>query len=191
MTPLRSRLMCSRIAAVVVLLTALAGCSNQTAAPQSATPARTTSTAAQRLPPVSPDGFGAKPPTVEQISEYEVWKTNAGRIINDTTAALGQMNASVGVGPVVSACQNVAEILTIRLPAALPSPDEDLTNILTNFVQDGRDLAAACAAVGKTNGSSGSIAAMNEARAQLSRDAITASNIMARDEDLIAKHQTN
>lgn len=182
----------SRIVAVIVLVTALAGCSKPAATPPPATPAAATTTTAQRLPLTSPDGFGAKPPTAEQLENYTRWANNSDLhgIAQSLIAGLNQMNAAADTTAIVTACQYTAGILTIRLQAIIPTPDVDMTNALTNIVQDGSDLSQACTAAEK-NATPDAIAALNDARHRIGRDFGTVMNIQTRNNDILAKHHSS
>ncbi|MCT7373375.1 hypothetical protein A7R75_30925 [Mycolicibacterium llatzerense] len=182
------------ILAVVAAITttALTACSDEK---RSVAAAPTSSSTANVRPSsmLSPDGFGAKTPSREQIAELREWFAGPGAGAKRATADAGRgvdkMTAAEGVRATVNACTSVTDPLTIRLPAALPTPDPDLTNALTTLVDDGKTLAAACAALGGAHPTDADVDAVMSASSQLGDDFQTAGNIINRDGDLVAAHR--
>ncbi len=180
---------CKTVVVGLALASGLTGCAKEAVGNEASptTVSSPVSTSTSRPSPIGPDGFAAKPPTSEQVAKYQVWLNDSSHIIKDAVTAMEGLTASNQLVSVVNACQNLTGILSIRLQAALPAPDPDLTNALTNVIQDGRDLEVTCEALHKTNGSAGALAATNTVHDQLVNDIKIAGNIITRNEDLIAK----
>lgn len=186
------------VAAVAVLAVTLVGCGNSTTttspttSPTTAISVTTSTTTATSRPssPLSPEGFGAKPPTPEQIQELGAWIDGPGagarRALDDVGSGWERMNAADSIAQMVNACQSVTDSLTLRLPAALPSPDPDTTKALTFLIEDGEMLAAACSRVGSDNPTEADLDAVEAAIHQLGQDLQTTGTIMNRNGDLLA-----
>lgn len=178
------------IAAITTTLTACA--ESKPSAATSRAPSATSSATSYVRPSsmLSPDGFGAKPPSREQLAELREWMAGPGvgakRATADAGRAVDKMMAAEGVRATVNACASVTDPLTIRLPAALPTPDPDLTNALTALVADGKALATACTALGGDHPTEADVDAVMNASSQLGDDFQTAGMIIDRDGDLVA-----
>ena len=158
-----------------------------------------TSITITKLPPsserpstaMSPEGFGAKPPTSEQLRELGAWIDGPGKGAVGATDA-----ASEGIDPMIqaadegdawglkNACQDVTDPLTIRLPASLPTPDADLNNAMELVVDDAKAMEQACDALGDPWTES-QLTAVVDALDQLGTDMKTLGTIMIRDGDLL------
>ena len=62
----------------------------------------------------------------------------------DGITAMGQAADDTDLSALRNACLDVTNPLTIPLPASLPTPDPDVTNVLQYLVDDGKALQSAC-----------------------------------------------
>ena len=158
-----------------------------------------TSITVTKLPPsserpstaMSPEGFGAKPPTSEQLRELGAWIDGPGKGADGATDAasegIDKMNQAAeerDAAGLKNACQDVTNPLTIRLPASLPTPDADLNNAMELVVDDAKALEQACDAFGDPPTES-QLTAVVDALDQLGTDMKTLGTIMIRDGDLL------
>ena len=141
--------------------------------------------------PLQPDGFGAVPPTRAQLSELGDWLDGPGagaRAATDQSArALTAFNDAVDaqdIGQLKDACQGMAGPLTLRLPAALPTPDPDTTTVLQYLVDDGKALSMACTALTDPP-TDEQLDAVQDGVHQLGTDLETTGTIMSRNGDLL------
>lgn len=176
----------------------VAGCgSPETATKPETSTEKTTNTSVAAAPtarpssPLSPDGFGAKPPTSEQLRELGAWIDGPGKGARAATDAAGEgidkmtEAADARDAPGLrNACKDVTDPLMIRLPASLPAPDQDVTNALQFLVDDAKVLAAACDVFGDPPTES-QLTAVVDAMDQLGSDLKTAGQIIIRDGDLL------
>jgi hypothetical protein len=178
-------------AAVAVLMVAT-GCSapTETTATGTSTPLPAPSVA-RPSSPLSPDGFGANPPTREQLRELGAWWDGPGQGANaattDAAEGVDRMTAAIDAqdsAGLRDACQNVTDPLTIRLPASLPTPDADMTGALQQLVKDAEVLKSACDEFGDPP-TEGQLAAVAEGMDQLATDMETTGNILIRNGDLL------
>jgi hypothetical protein len=171
--------LCSCFAATL----AATGCSS----PKTADTGTTKSTAAS---PSNSGGFGANPPTDEQLKEFGEWFDGAGQGAFEATDAasksidrMGQAADEGDTGRFRAACQDATDPLTIRLPASLPTPDSDLTKALQALVGEAKTLSAACGTVSDPPTDS-QLAAVTDAVNQVGSNLKTVGQIMIRNGDL-------
>jgi hypothetical protein len=183
----------------------LSACSSGTpAAPSStsttvpSTPgAAPVTTSARAASPLSPNGFGAHPPTRAQLLAYVDWSkgpgTGALRAIEDIGKGIAQVGeASKGVtdahdlqNRLASGCRTITNALTIRMPASLPTPDPDMTNVLQFLIDDGKALESACNAAMSDPPTEAQLLAVPEALYPIITDLETHATIRLRNADLM------
>lgn len=175
----------------------LAGCGGGTpTAPTSETASSTSTTtsvvaappSSRPASPLSPDGFGANPPTRAQLRELGQWLDGPGKGVkaatDDASEGIDAMNAAKDISALKIACQNITDPLTLRLPAGLPSPDPDTTNAFQYLVDDGTALSIACSSLTDPP-TDAQLTAVEDAMHQLGTDLTTAGTIMNRNGDLL------
>ncbi len=140
---------------------------------------------------LSPQGWGAKPPTHAELEAMDAWVHGPGvgvaSALKDADESSHAFTQAVKAsnGPLARAtCRNVTEPLTKRLPIAASPPDADLTNGLTALVDDGKALSAACSALANRPGPS-QLNVLEHAGIQLATDLSATTAIMRRDRAIL------
>ncbi len=174
-------------AAFAALLAATAGCSSPTATDTATTTSKTTHAA----PALTPKGFGATPPNSEQLRDFGAWTEGPGKGAKAATDEVGKavdrLSQAAAAGDLTglrNACPDVADPLTTRLPASLPTPDQDLTNSLRLVIYDATVLKEACDALGNTP-TENQIDRVFRAIHDVGRDMQTLGDVIMRDSDLL------
>ena len=141
--------------------------------------------------PLQADGFGAVRPTTTQLIEFGDWLSGPGkgaRAATDQAAAglsdFTQAANDQDVSALKGACRRLAEPLTLRLPASLPTPDPDTTTVMNWLVEDAGKVSQACTAL--TDPPTGDqLDAVQTGVERLADDMDTAGTIMSRNGDLL------
>jgi hypothetical protein len=181
--------------AVAVMAVALSGCAGNsgktTTASSTTTGAATNSTSTATSSPLVPGGWGSTSPDRAATNDMAAWVkgpgSHVGDIIKQGYTGTDQLTDGIkkqDVSAVKDACPSATQPLTIRLPAALPAPDADLTNALQALVDSGRSLEASCG--GLTDPPTAEqIGALENSERQLASSLRTAGSIMGRDGDIL------
>jgi TPR repeat protein len=95
-----------------------------------------------------PAGWGARPPSDEEMDAMVEWLDGPGAGVEDAFVASDSALDEIinafkrGDGAAVrAACNKITRVLTHELPAALPTPDPDLTRALQALIDDGNELS--------------------------------------------------
>jgi hypothetical protein len=98
--------------------------------------------------PTTPPGWGARPPSDDQMDAMIDWLDGLGAGAEDafeaSGSALDQVIAAFKAGDetaIRTVCTDITRVLTDELPAVLPTPDPDLTRALQALIDDGNELA--------------------------------------------------
>lgn len=157
----------------------------------SSTPTSSTPTPAARPTTIlTPEGWGAAPPGPVELDAMGAWMDGPGRggyaAIMDAGEGIDGVNAaadSTNIAALKTACRDISDPLTIRLPPATPAPDADLTNAIDALIADGTDMHNACTNLTDPP-TAAQLDALEAAMGQLGDDLRTTGTIMKRNGDI-------